>query len=77
VRGGEWQGDDAADAEAAAERGGLECLDLCRRVQREVVHRGVAELGFAYSCSARLEALAGALRAIVAIEADGSPRDTR
>ena len=45
--------------------------------QRDVVERGVTELGYSRQrlLGTAPEALAGALRAIVAIETDGSPRD--
>lgn len=45
--------------------------------QRQVVERGVRELGFSRDrlVGTAPEALAGALRAMVAVEIDGSPRD--
>ena len=78
VRGGEWQGDDALlMLKRLRNAAGSSVLICAGASQREVVHRGVVELGFARRqlFGTAPEALAGALRAIVAIEADGSPRD--
>ena len=78
VHGGEWQGNEALlmlkRLRAAAERS---VVIAAGASQREVVERGVRELGYARDrlVGTAPEALAGALRAIVAIEIDGSPRD--
>jgi malate dehydrogenase len=78
ARGGEWQGDEALlMLKRLRNAAGSSVLICAGASQREVVHRGVVELGFARRqlFGTAPEALAGALRAIVAIEADGSPRD--
>jgi malate dehydrogenase len=78
VRGGEWQGDEALlllkRMRSGAERS---VLIAAGAYQREVVERGVRELGYTRErlVGTAPEALAGALRAIVAVEVDGSPRD--
>jgi malate dehydrogenase len=78
ARGGEWQGDDAIlllkTLRRATEQGVVICAGA---TQRELVERGVIELGYARErlIGTAPEALAGALRAMVAIEADGSPQD--
>ena len=78
ARGGEWQGDAAIlllkTLRRATEQGVVICAGA---TQRELVERGVIELGYARErlIGTAPEALAGALRAMVAIEADGSPQD--
>lgn len=76
--GGEWRGDDAwlllkRLAEVAARR-----IVLCAGAsQRELVERGVRELRFSRTrlFGSAPEAMAGAARAMVALETHGSPRD--
>jgi malate dehydrogenase len=78
VRGGEWQGDEAVlllkTIRRAAEQGVVICAGA---THREVVERGVTELGYRRErlFGTAPEALAGALRAMVALETDGSPHD--
>ena len=78
ARGGEWQGDDAIlllkTIRRAAERGVVICAGASGC---EAVDRGVTELGYRRErlIGTGPEALAAALRAMVAIEADGSPQD--
>jgi malate dehydrogenase len=78
VRGGEWLGDEALlllkRLRAAVDSS---VVIAAGASQREVVQRGVEELGYRRRqlFGAAPEALAGALRSIVAIESDSSPRD--
>ena len=79
VRGGEWLGDDALlmlkRLRGAADSGRV--VICAGASQREIVERGVLELGYPREklFGTAPEAFAAALRAIVAIEANGSPRD--
>jgi malate dehydrogenase len=78
ARGGEWQGDDALlllkTLRRATEQGVVICAGA---TQRDLVERGVIELGYRRErlFGTAPEALAAALRAMVAIETDGSPQD--
>ena len=78
MHGGEWQGDEALlmlkRLRGVGERG---VVIAAGASQRQVVERGVRELGFSRDrlVGTAPEALAGALRAMVAVEIDGSPRD--
>lgn len=78
VDGGEWQGEDGLMLLKRLTDLAVGSVVLCAgAAQRELIERGVRELHIA---RARLfgsapEALRGAVRAIVALEANGSPRD--
>jgi len=78
VRGGEWQGDGAVlllkTIRRAAEQGVVICAGS---THCEVVERGVTELSYRRErlFGTAPEALASALRAMVALETDGSPHD--
>lgn len=78
VRGGEWQGDEALlmlkRLRGTAERSVVIAAGVS---QREVVERGVRELGYARErlFGTAPEALASAVRVLVALEADASPKD--
>ena len=78
VGGGEWQGEDGLMLLKLVTDLAVGSVVLCAGAeQRELVERGVRELHIA---RARLfgsapEALRGAVRAIVALETNGSPRD--
>ena len=75
---GEWQGEDGLMLLKRLTQTAAGAVILCAgSSQRELVERGVVEL---HMTRARLlgsapEALAGAARAVVALEIDGSPRD--
>lgn len=75
---GEWQGDEGWLLLKRLSYLSADSVVVCAgAAQRELVERGVRELGYA---RARLfgsapEALAGAVRALVALETNGSPRD--
>jgi malate dehydrogenase len=78
MRGGEWQGNDALLMLKSLRRVAEQSVVMCAgAAQREVVERGVMELGYLRQrlMGTAPEALAAALRALVAIETDGSPRD--
>jgi malate dehydrogenase len=78
ARGGEWQGDEALLTLKGLRRVAERSVVIAAGAsQRDVVERGVRELGYARAqlIGTAPEALAGALRAIVAVEIDGSPRD--
>ena len=78
ARGGEWQGDDAILLLKTLRRATAQGVVICAgATQRDVVDRGVNELGYARErlIGTAPEALVGALRAMVAIETDGSPQD--
>jgi malate dehydrogenase len=78
ARGGEWQGDEAMLLLKTLRRATAQGVVICAgATQRDLVERGVIELGYARErlIGTAPEALAGALRAMVAIEADGSPQD--
>jgi malate dehydrogenase len=78
ARGGEWQGDDAILLLKTLRRAAGEGVVICAgATQRDLVERGVIELGYARDrlIGTAPEALASALRAMVAVETDGSPRD--
>ena len=76
--GGEWQGDELTmllkRLRATADQG---VVIAAGASHREVVERGVRDVGFSrtrlFGCAS--EALAGAVRALIALEADGSARD--
>jgi malate dehydrogenase len=78
VRGGEWAGDEALlmlkRLRGSADSRVVVCAGAS---QREIVERGVTELGYRRErlFGTAPEALAGALRAIMAIEAGRSPLD--
>jgi malate dehydrogenase len=78
VRGGEWAGDEALlmlkRLRGSADSSVVVCAGAS---QREIVERGVVELGYRRErmIGTAPEGLAGALRAIVAIEAGRSPLD--
>jgi malate dehydrogenase len=78
VGGGEWQGDDGLLLLKRLMQTASGAIVVCAgAAQRELVGRGVRELGFA---RARLfgsapEALSGGARALVALAVNGSPRD--
>jgi malate dehydrogenase len=78
VRGGEWNGDEGLlllkSLRQAAARSAILCAGAS---QRELVERGVRELGFSRErlFGSAPEALASALRALVALETNGSPND--
>jgi malate dehydrogenase len=75
---GEWQGDDGMVMLQRLSRIGSQSLILCAGAgQRELVERGVRELGFARTklFGSAPEALAAAVRALVALETNGSPAD--
>ena len=76
--GGEWAGDDGALLLTQISRLGSRSVVLCAGAeQRELVERGVRELGYHASriLGTAPEALAAAIRALVALETNGSPRD--
>jgi len=78
VRGGEWQGDEAVLLLKTLRRASEHGVVICAGATHcEVVERGVTELGYRRErlFGTAPEALAGALRAMVALETDGSPRD--
>jgi malate dehydrogenase len=78
VGGGEWTGDDAVlllkQLRPSAEKSVVVCAGAA---QRDVVERGVRELGYRRQqlFGSAPEALAAAVRAMVALEADVSPKD--
>lgn len=76
--GGEWQGEDGLMLLKRIVEIGAGSIVLCAgSSQRELVERGVRELhvGRRRLFGSAPEALAGAIRAIVALETNGSPRD--
>jgi malate dehydrogenase len=76
--GDEWQGEDGLMLLKRIVEVGAGSIVLCAgSSQRELVERGVRELGVARGrlFGSAPEALAGAVRAIVALETNGSPRD--
>jgi malate dehydrogenase len=76
--GGEWQGDDGVTMIGRILRLAAAPVILCAgTAQRELVERGVRALGLGRGSifGSAPEALASAVRAIVALEANGSPRD--
>jgi malate/lactate dehydrogenase len=78
VNGGEWLGDDALLMLKRLRRSTEESVVICAGAShREIVERGVRELGYRRErlFGTAPEALIGAVRALVALEADGSPRD--
>jgi malate dehydrogenase len=78
VQGGEWQGGDGLRLLQRLTRLAAGSVILCAgAAQRELVERGVRELGMPRErlLGSAPEALAAGLRAIVALEANGSPRD--
>jgi malate dehydrogenase len=75
---GEWSADDAARALRRVVRASASSVVICAGAsQRETVERGVRELGFRREqlVGSAPEALASAVRALVALEVNGSPRD--
>jgi malate dehydrogenase len=75
---GEWQGDDGAVLLKQIARMAAGSVVVCAGAsQRELVERGVLELGFARTrlFGSAPEALASAIRAIVALEVNGSVKD--
>jgi malate/lactate dehydrogenase len=78
AEGGEWQGDEGRLLLTSIRRMGSRRLVVCAGAsQRELVDRGVAEAAFASSAivGTAPEALASALRAMLALEADRSVND--
>ena len=76
--GGEWQGEDGLMLLKRIVEIGAGSIVLCAgSSQRELVERGVRELhvGRRRLFGSAPEALAGAVRAMVALETNGSPRD--
>jgi malate dehydrogenase len=75
---GEWEGDDGLAMLARLSRIGSRSMILCAgAAQRDLVERGARELHFAREklFGSAPEALAGAVRALVALETNGSPGD--
>jgi len=76
--GGEWQGEDGLLLLRRLSRLGAGGVVLCAGAsQRELIERGVRELGFARKrlFGSAPEALAAAIRAVAALETNGSPGD--
>jgi malate dehydrogenase len=76
--GGEWQGEEALMLVRRLAAVSAQAIVVCAGAsQRDVVERGVSELKLARTrlFGSAPEALAGAARALVALAADGSPRD--
>jgi malate/lactate dehydrogenase len=75
---GEWKGEDGMAMLTRLSRIGSRSIILCAgAAQRELVERGARELHFAREklFGSAPEALAGAVRALVALETNGSPGD--
>ena len=75
---GEWQGDEGLTMIGRIQRLGESPVVLCAGTsQREIVERGVRALGLSRSSifGSAPEALASAVRAIVALESNASPAD--
>jgi malate dehydrogenase len=75
---GEWEGEDGLAMLARLSRIGSRSIILCAgAAQRDLVERGARELHFAREklFGSAPEALAGAVRALVALETNGSPGD--
>lgn len=75
---GEWQGDEGLTMIGRIQRLGESPIVLCAGTsQREIVERGVRALGLSRSSifGSAPEALASAVRAIVALESNASPAD--
>jgi malate dehydrogenase len=78
VVGGEWRGEEGVLLLKRLARLAPDSIILCAgAAQRDLVEQGVRALGFARQrlFGSAPEALAGALRGLVALEVDGSPRD--
>jgi malate/lactate dehydrogenase len=78
MRDAEWQGEEGVTVLARVRRLAPISLILCAgAAQRELVERGARELGISRASifGSAPEALASAVRACVALEANGSPRD--
>ena len=76
--GGEWHGDDVALLLKRLRTSVEERVVIgAGASHREIVERGVRELGYSRTrlLGSAPEALVGAVRALIALEADGSPRD--
>ena len=76
--GGEWQGDDVALLLKRLRTSVEERVVIgAGASHREIVERGVRELGYSRTrlLGSAPEALVGAVRALIALEADGSARD--
>ena len=76
--GGEWQGEDALTLLKQLTQTAADAIIVCAGAnQRELVERGVGELGIdrARLLGSAPEALAGGARALVALARNGSPRD--
>ncbi len=76
--GGEWQGEDALQLVQRLARSAPGAILLCAGAsQRELIHAGVGELRVARTrlFGSAPEALAAGARALVALAANGSPRD--
>ncbi len=78
ARDAEWQGDDGVLLMGRVRQLTRESLILCAgAAQRQLVERGARELGVPWTSlfGSAPEALASAIRACVALEANGSPKD--
>ena len=78
MTGGEWQGDEAVVLLKQVARMAAGSVVICAGAsQRELTERGVVELGFQRSrlFGTAPEALASAIRALVALEVNGSVKD--
>jgi malate dehydrogenase len=78
MAGGEWQGEDALLLLTRLTQTSPEAVLLCAgAMARDMIDRGVLELKIARRrlFGSAPEALAGAVRALVALAVDGSPRD--
>jgi len=78
VEGGEWQGEDGLLVLKRLAHLGLSPVILCAGAgHRDLVERGARDLGLSRNrlLGSAPEALAAAVRAIVALETNGSPRD--
>lgn len=78
VEGGEWRGEDGLMLFRRIARCSAASIVVCAgHAQRELIERAVRELHFPRETlfGSAPEALAGAVRALVALETDGSPQD--
>ena len=77
VNGGEWSGDEGLSLLRRISSGGLPLVLCAGAGQREMIERGARELGLprARLFGSAPEALVSAIRALVAVESNGSPRD--
>jgi len=77
VNGGEWSGDEGLSLLRRISSGSLPLVLCAGAGQREMIERGARELGLprARLFGSAPEALVSAIRALVAVESNGSPRD--